>query len=223
MVQKESPRRGRPRAYDPETALGRVRDTFWDAGFSGTSLDDLSAATGMNRPSLYGAFGDKRAIYQKTLERYRDMARQAMNEALGGDRPLREALRRVYDSALSLYFAREKNPRGCFMIGTGITEAVQDPDVRASVGDGLREIDRAFEARIRAAQMAGELPQGGDAAIMARLASAVLHSLAVRSRAGDSRRELETTVEGALDLICGADAPASKVRRSKAAPLRPVG
>ena len=68
-------RRGRPRAYEPEIALSRALDVFWKDGFAATSLDDLSAATGMNRPSLYGAFGDKRELYKKTYESYRNRAR----------------------------------------------------------------------------------------------------------------------------------------------------
>src|SRR5215472_16931180 len=74
--------RGRPRAYDPEEALAQARDAFWDGGYTGTSLDDLSDATGMNRPSLYGAFGDKRALYLETLDRYRELGREAMKEEL---------------------------------------------------------------------------------------------------------------------------------------------
>ena len=74
--QKAEPkRRGRPRAYDPQAALARAAETFWKAGYAGTSLDDLVAATGMNRPSLYAAFGDKRDLYLKTLEHYRDEGR----------------------------------------------------------------------------------------------------------------------------------------------------
>ena len=75
MVQKgESKRRGRPRSYDPEQALQQIMEAFWKTGYSGTSLDDLSAATGLNRPSLYAAFGDKRAIYLKALAHYRQLA-----------------------------------------------------------------------------------------------------------------------------------------------------
>ncbi len=85
-------RRGRPRAYEPEVALAKALDLFRKDGFAGTSLDDLSAATGMNRPSLYGAFGDKRALYIKTYERYRADARAAMQEAFKGDLPLRKRL-----------------------------------------------------------------------------------------------------------------------------------
>src|SRR5260370_8212738 len=73
-------RRGRPRAYQPEIALGKALDLFRKDGFAATSLDDLSAATGMNRPSLYGAFGDKRELYIKSYQRYRHDARPAIRE-----------------------------------------------------------------------------------------------------------------------------------------------
>ena len=102
MVQKESARRGRPRSYDPDIALANAMAVFWHAGYSGTSLDDITAGTGMNRPSLYGAFGDKRALYLHPLERYRALGRAAFAAALSPDRPLREALRQVYDTALTV-------------------------------------------------------------------------------------------------------------------------
>ena len=87
MVQKrsktaEKPRRGRPRQYDPDRALAGAADAFWQSGYAGTSLDELSAATGMNRPSLYAAFGDKSDLYLKTLERYRDQSRALALELL---------------------------------------------------------------------------------------------------------------------------------------------
>src|ERR1044071_6181888 len=62
--------RGRPRAYEPDVALARALDAFWEGGYSGTSLDQLVEATGMNRPSLYAAFGDKQALYLKALRSY---------------------------------------------------------------------------------------------------------------------------------------------------------
>ena len=203
MVQKESARRGRPRAYDPDTALARAMAVFWAGGYAGTSLDDVTAGTGMNRPSLYGAFGDKHALYLHTLERYRSLARTALDEALARDQPLRQVLRRVYDSALSLYYSGEGGARGCFLIGTALTESVGDAEVRKTLRDALHEIDAAFEARIRFARDQGELPREADSPTLARLASAVLHTLAIRSRAGEPRKALEAMLEPALDLICG--------------------
>ncbi|HLI14186.1 MAG TPA: helix-turn-helix domain-containing protein [Alphaproteobacteria bacterium] len=213
MVQKLVPRRGRPRAYDPDAALARAMETFWDAGYAATSLDDLSAATGMNRPSLYGAFGDKRALYLETLERYRAAARAALKETLAGDRPLREALRHLYATALALYFSGEHGARGCYLIGTAATEAVLDPAVRAALAEALGEIDAAIEARIRLAQRQGELRADADSAALARLAAAVLHTLALRSRAGEQRAALEATAAAGIDLICGRPAVKPGSRR----------
>src|SRR5271163_5104237 len=89
-------RRGRPRAYQPEVALGKALDLFRKDGFAATSLDDLSAATGMNRPSLYGAFGDKRELYIKSYQRYRDDARAAMIDIFREELPIRTRLARIY-------------------------------------------------------------------------------------------------------------------------------
>jgi AcrR family transcriptional regulator len=211
MVQKEvmqpnqRKRRGRPRAYDPDAALTRAIGSFWKAGYSGTSLDDLSAATGMNRPSLYGAFGDKRDLYLKSLAHYWELSRVAMDEALAHEVPLRVALQRLYDKALSIYFSGKDGPRGCFAIGTATTEAVQEPAIRASLAQGFRMIDEAFEARIRFAQEQGELSRGTDPAALAMLASATLHTLAIRSRAGTPRKVLQGIVDVTLGVICGAD------------------
>src|SRR4051812_23755127 len=103
MVQKSEARRGRPRAYDHDIALAQAMAVFWDAGYAATSLDELSAATGMNRPSLYGAFGDKRALYRQAIAQYRATARAGLAAALTREAPLREALGRVYKAALGIY------------------------------------------------------------------------------------------------------------------------
>lgn len=203
MVQNPSARRGRPREYDPETALSQARSMFWDAGYAATSLDDLSAGMGMNRPSLYGAFGDKRALYQRTLEGYQVLSRDALAQALPCDRPLRTALRALYDGALAIYLSGEHGPRGCYLIGTALTESVLDPMARQAVAETLREIDAALEARIRHAQTLGEVPSSADPRALAKLGSAVLHSLAIRARTGGSLEELNTLIEAGIHAISG--------------------
>jgi AcrR family transcriptional regulator len=213
MVQNEPKRpRGRPRAYDPDEALVRATESFWRAGFAATSLDDLSAATGMNRPSLYGAFGDKRDLYLATLDRYVEAARADMAVALSDDVPLPVAIGRVYAGALELYFAHSGAPLGCFLIGTAATEAARDAAVRERLGSGLRELTRAFETRFRSARQKGELPPGADPAALAELAGAVLHSLALRARAGDSRASLEHFAREAVRFLCG---PPRRKRRAR--------
>ena len=155
-------RRGRPRAYQPEVALGKALDLFRKDGFAATSLDDLSAATGMNRPSLYGAFGDKRELYIKSYQRYRDDARAAMGDIFRDELPIRKRLERIYAVALDIYLSGEAGPRGCFTVMTAASEAVSDPDIRAMVLEGFTELDKAFAACFRRAKEKGELPASAD-------------------------------------------------------------
>ncbi len=197
-------RRGRPRAYQPDVALAKALDLFRKDGFAATSLDELSAATGMNRPSLYGAFGDKRELYIKSYQRYRDDARAAMRDIFRQEMPIRKRLHRIYAVALDIYLSGEAGPRGCFTVMTAASEAVADPEIRAMVLEGFAELDRAFASCFRLAREKGELPATADHAALAQIASATMHSMAIRARAGVPRKELEAIAKGAIDVMCGA-------------------
>jgi len=195
-------RRGRPRAYQPDIALGKALDLFRKDGFAATSLDDLSAATGMNRPSLYGAFGDKRELYIKSYQRYRDDARAAMLDIFRDEMPIRKRLERIYAVALDIYLSGEAGPCGCFTVMTAASEAVADPEIRGMVLEGLIELDKAFAACFRLGKEKGELPASADPVVLAQLASATIHTIAIRARARVPRKELEAIVNGAIDLMC---------------------
>ncbi len=196
-------RRGRPRAYEPEVALGKALDLFRKGGFAATSLDDLSAATGMNRPSLYGAFGDKRELYIKSYQRYRDDARAAMGDIFKAGLSLRQGLERIYAAALDIYLADEDEPQGCFTVLTAASDAVRDPAIRAMVLDALSELDKAFARCFRHAKENGELSDDADPVGLAQLASATIHTIAIRARAHVPRKELEAIVENAIGVMCG--------------------
>ena len=196
-----SKRRGRPRAYQPDIALGKALDLFRKGGFAATSLDDLSAATGMNRPSLYGAFGDKRELYIKSYVRYRADARAAMIEIFRGDLPVRERLKRIYAAALDIYLGGGSEPQGCFTVMTAASEAVADPEIRAMVLEGFAELDKAFASCFGRAKEKGELPSFADPQVLAQLASATIHTIAIRARARVPRKELEAIVKGAIAVM----------------------
>lgn len=207
MVQKEeaAPKRsrGRPRQYDPETALDRARNAFWDTGYAATSLDDLSVATGLNRPSLYGAFGDKKALYLASLRKSRAELTASLTTALAPVEPLRTGLARVFDSAATIYVRGETAQRGCFLIGTAVTESVADPEIRAVLAGALEEIDGVFAARFRRAQAVGELSPEADPAALAQLATSTLNGMAVRARAGGQEHTLAGLGRTLIDVICG--------------------
>jgi AcrR family transcriptional regulator len=204
MVHKKIPRaRGRPRAYDPSTALTGARDAFWRQGYAGTSLDVLSDATDMNRPSMYAAFGDKRSLYLQTLDGYIADANALTERMLDREYSLAEGLRRFYEQALLIYLNVGDSPRGCYLISTATTEAAQDAEVGKKLLNGLRIFERAIESRLSYAKTAGELVPSADPAALAMIASAVLHTIAIRARAGESRAALKAIADTAIELICG--------------------
>ena len=197
-------RRGRPRAYDPDAALLRAMEAFWKSGYVGTSLDDLSAATGMNRPSLYAAFGDKRALYLKALRQYWRMSAAETREVLTSGRPLREALTDFYDRALAIYYGGEGRAQGCFSISTATTAAADDPEIRDALAMSVRRLDERLEALISEARDRGELNGEADPAALAILGTATLHTIAIRARAGAPRAELAELARKAVSVICGS-------------------
>src|SRR6202051_348045 len=200
----EPKRRGRPRAYQPEIALGKALDLFRKDGFAATSLDDLSAATAITRPSLYGAFGDKRELYIKSYARYRADARAAMLDIFRDELPIRKRLQRIYAVALDIYLSGEAGPRGCFTVMTAASEAVADSEIRAMALAGFAELDKAFGSCFCLAKDRGELPASADPVVLAQLASATVHTIAIRARARVPRKELEAIVNGAIDVMVRA-------------------
>lgn len=201
MVQKESAtaaKRGRPRSFDPEAALSRVRDTFWKNGYSATSLDDLTAATGLNRPSLYGAFGDKKALYLAALQQSRREMIASLTAALASPAPLRQVLGVIYARTSEIYRAGAQGQQGCFLIGTAVTESVVDPQVREVLDQAFGELDGVYLARF--ADSKSELT--GDPAALAPIATAIMHTMAVRARAGADEAALRAIYETGIGLIC---------------------
>ena len=198
-------RRGRPRGFKPETALNQAMDVFWKDGFAATSLDDVSAATGLNRPSLYGAFGDKRALYLQAYSQYRKHVNEAFAPLFAASEPLREKLKRILITALDLYLSGEEGPRGCFTVLTASSDAIADPEIHGLVAQAIDATDRAFGRLFADARAAGELPANADARRLARMASATIHTLSIRARARIPRAELLPIVDDAVTTICGPD------------------
>jgi len=191
-------RRGRPRRFEPDAALDRAVDAFWTGGYNGTSLDDLSAATGMNRPSLYAAFGDKRQIYLAALGRFAQQMEAAVSTAMADAPTLADALARFYRGALDVYLSGDESARGCFVICTAAVDAPEEPLIRDALQSVLTLIDTKLAARFRRAVEAGELPAATDVDMLGALAAATLHSLAVRARAGTPRAALDALATASI-------------------------
>lgn len=185
------PARGRPRSFDAQQVLGIVADRFRDGGFSATSLDEIAEATGLNRPSLYAAYGDKKAMYLAALERHRESIAQGFDlledEGLG----LRDTVTALFAWSIASYLS---GARGCLGVSTATAEAARDADIRSALDALLTMIDT---------RIAGWFAHHGiaDADGRAQIVGAVIHSLSVRARAGQPRATLETIAAQTIELI----------------------
>jgi TetR/AcrR family transcriptional regulator, copper-responsive repressor len=198
-MRNSTKRRGRPPSYDRAAAVDAFTSLFWQKGFAATSLDEIARETGMNRPSLYAAFGDKRAMYLLALKSFADQANRGMADALS--RPsLREALLAFYDQAITVYTAGPF-ARGCLIACSGAHEAANDNDVRATVVSIFQGIHTLLEGRFQCASEAGDLLRHIAPDDAARLASCVLQSLAVQARAGMSRADLQMLASSAIKVV----------------------
>ncbi|ACL66664.1 transcriptional regulator, TetR family [Anaeromyxobacter dehalogenans 2CP-1] len=215
--------RGRPRSFDRGEALQKAMEVFWDRGYDGASMADLTRAMGINSPSLYAAFGSKAALFREALDLY------AATEGAGGRCALdegtaREALRGMLRATVEGLTAAGK-PRGC-MIVLGACQGGADGDGAAL--DALLRARRAravedVRRRLRRGVDEGDLPPGADVEALTAFYATVLQGLSLRARDGASRAELLGIVESAMaawDALLRPAAPrrgAARGRRTHAA------
>ncbi len=204
MVQKSVPR-GRPRGFDPDQVLADVRDTFWRFGFAGTSMDQLAASTGLHKPGLYGAFGDKKALYLKALEHYLEGVRHEFGAALSEPK-LADSLRLMIDTAIAT-FTRDDGA-GCFMLTTAVPEAGDDSEINSTVRAAMDSLDRALTRRFQKAIEVGELPPEADVATLTMIVVANHYEISARARAGYPIEALQALRDRTLALVARLGTPA---------------
>lgn len=197
MVQKSAVK-GRPRGFDPDRVLVQVRDTFWRYGYAGTSMDQLASATGLHKPSLYGAFGDKKRLYLRSLDQYLDQVRGEIGEALVRPK-LMDSLRGLVDVGIGLF--SRTGGAGCFMMSTAVPEAGEDTEISEIVRRAMDSLDRALVHRFEKAAADGEIPADCDMEMLARIMVSSHYDLSARARAGYPVDQLKAHGERTLDLI----------------------
>ncbi|HWF71770.1 MAG TPA: TetR/AcrR family transcriptional regulator [Solirubrobacteraceae bacterium] len=198
----EKPRqRGRPRSFDSAVALDSAAELFWAKGFADTSLDELSAAMGMGRPSIYNAFGDKEALFVRALERYRDTTGSSPLHAMEAEDSIRDALDAFFRQTVE-YTTADRSHLGCFL---GNVAPVTDiPEARRFVNDSLVETEVKIAERLSSAVNLGQLPADYSVEQGARRAINAIFSLAARARLGTSRAELLEDAADATSVVLGA-------------------
>lgn len=190
--------RGRPRGFDRDAALDRAIRLFWRKGYEATSVRDLSEELGIGQPSLYNAFGGKRALFDEAVAVYVHGYGGFIDAALEEEPTAVLAMRRILTEAPARY-TRRGLPRGCLV--TSGDAGTDDGDVRASLSGMRKEKTKQLRRKIEADITTGRLPEDTDAAGLAGYVQAVLAGLVQRARDGAARRELESTASIAIAAL----------------------
>jgi AcrR family transcriptional regulator len=188
--------RGRPRAFDPDTALEAALRVFWQKGYEGTALSDLTAAMGINRPSIYATFGNKEALFRKALDRYSERMTNYTAEALK-EPTARAVAERLLVGAADL-LSCPGNPKGCLMVQGALACGEEADPVRKELISRRATGEAALRERFERAKLEGDLPAGADAGDLARYVMAVMHGMSVQSAGGASRAGFERVIELSL-------------------------
>jgi AcrR family transcriptional regulator len=188
--------KGRPREFDADQALDRALKVFWSRGYEGATLPHLTAAMGINRPSLYAAFGSKEELFRKALDRYAEGPAACLMKALS-EPTARAVAERLLAGAIDVVTDR-RNPRGCLMVQGALACGETAESARRELVARRLAADVAICARFERAVAEGDLPADAKPADLARYVATLMRGIAVQAAGGASREELRRVAEMAL-------------------------
>lgn len=185
----------RPRKFEEDRAVEAAMRAFWRVGYEATSTEDLCAATGLGRSSIYNAFSSKHELFEQALRRYMAQRTGALLELLDGDRPIREKLRVVLWWAVD---PTPDDPLGCLVVNSIVELAPHDPPIAALLRRDQEQRLTALRTAIAAGQRAGEIAPDRDPLALAHFVVATIQGMQVAARAGADRDVLAAIATTAL-------------------------
>jgi AcrR family transcriptional regulator len=211
---KQPPKpRGRPRSFDRVAALDAAMHVFWEKGYEGASINDLTSAMGVNPPSLYAAFGDKEQLFLAAIDHYASSRRDQMCPEQRTAKDAVEAYLRFKVDLLT----GEGHPAGCMLMVAFFTVANASPKLHKVLAQKRAQSREHLKERIKQGIRDGDVAPGTDAEELADFYSAFIAGIAQESRDGVSRKSLLAMVERALAAFPAAPAPASRKKKLETA------
>jgi TetR/AcrR family transcriptional repressor of nem operon len=188
----------RPRSFDPDEVLDLARDVFWKNGFQSTSLDDITAATGLSKPSLYAAFGDKNALFLNILGRYHARIVANAEHVINDGPSARDAIHRWLTGFVPLC-SGAKGSRGCLSVNTTADSVFAQKEVRASIEAFNRRVEDLLRKRLRADRK--QFSPGFDPDATARTIIAVYLGLMVLAKDAPDPARARATLDQVIKLL----------------------
>jgi TetR/AcrR family transcriptional repressor of nem operon len=192
--------------------LDRAMTVFWAQGYEATSIEALVARMGIQRGSLYGAFGNKQGLFLAALDRYERVVVQELVDALEGSASGVEAIRRFFRLRIERSLERRR-PLGCLVTNSAVELSRRDPGATSRIGTSLAQLERAFRRALERAREAGELDASRDLRALARFLTSSAQGLSVIAKVMPDRSVLEDIVAVVLSVLERGHAP--RPRRQK--------
>src|SRR5690606_2629003 len=189
--------RGRPRGFDREAALRLAMEAFWEHGYEGTSIGDLTARMGIRPPSLYAAFGSKEALFREAVALYEGMEGEPALAALREAPTAIAGIEAMLRANVCSYTAPDK-PKGCMVVLAATTYTPSTEGIRDFLAEQRRAGTAAVRERLERGQAEGDVPPGADTAALAAYVMSVQFGLSLQARDGATREELDTVVDCVL-------------------------
>lgn len=192
-----APKIGRPREFDRDAALLAAMRTFWTQGYEGTSIQDLVAAMGVNKPSLYSTFGCKEEIFREAVELYDRLEGRATSQSLAQASTAREAVETMLRANARAYVV-EEGPRGCMIVLSSLLGAPENESVRAFLAENRLNGETMLRDRLAQGIAAGDLDSSADVGQLAAFYTTVLEGLSIQARDGASVDKLNMIIDAAM-------------------------
>jgi TetR/AcrR family transcriptional repressor of nem operon len=188
----------RPRSFDTDEALDLARDVFWRKGFQGTSLDDITAATGLAKPSLYAAFGDKNALFLKILDRYHERIVANAERLLKQGPSARDAVERWLTGFVP-FCSGASGTRGCLSVNTAADGASDQKEVRKRIERFNRKLEQLLNKRLRVDR--AQFSDAFDPDVSAHTIMAIYLGLMVMAKDAPEAARVRATLNLAMKLL----------------------
>ncbi len=191
--------RGRPPTFDSDKALDQAMNAFWAYGFEGTSMSTLTQALGINKASIYGAFGSKEELFDKTVERYLSGPAAFVKESLN-EPTAYKVVERMLNTAAA-FFSSADHPHGCLVIQSALSCSAESSHIHDKLSKFRFSYEAALYRRFLQAIDENDLPESTDAKALAKFIATIHQGMSVQSASGASKNELLKIAKMALKLL----------------------
>jgi len=185
---KVSKPRGRPSEFNHEMALEAALNVFWAQGYEGTSMADLTIALGINKPSIYAAFGNKETLFKKALGKYAQQHVRVLPEALNA--PTAKQTVEAFLTHAARLLTNPDTPKGCLIVQGALACSEDANTIHALLADHRKNLEAAFAKRFDLAKVQGDLNMRTDSTALAKLVTTVQQGMSVQAKSGTSKDEL---------------------------------